>query len=193
MRISDWSSDVCSSDLCIAERVSRTLAGDVFPTDARRAEALVDLIFQPPADRADEAFRRWRGVGGADLQDTGDERRVPGYPVAHDDASARAGHAHHLARSVERPGGEHRAKHADHQIETPVGEIIERRSVALLAMQIVQSRFTGATNPCRNKVRVDVDANHPGATPRGWPGGDPVAATKARGVTPRANNQIYDE
>src|SRR3546814_6156040 len=97
MRISDWSSDVCSSDL------------------------------------------------------TGDERRVPGYPVAHDDASARAGHAHHLARSVERPGGEHRAKHADHQIETPVGEIIERRSVALLEMKIVQSRFTGATNACRDR------------------------------------------
>src|SRR3546814_6843988 len=70
-----------------------------------------DLIFQPPADRADEAFRRWRGVGGADLQDTGDERRVPGYPVAHDDASARAGHAHHLARSVERPGDERSEEH----------------------------------------------------------------------------------
>src|SRR3546814_18014275 len=104
MRISDWSSDVCSSDLCIAERVSRTLAGDVFPTDARRAEALVDLIFQPPADRADEAFRRWRGVGGADLQDTGDERRVPGSPVAHDAASARPGHAH-PPRSEERRVG----------------------------------------------------------------------------------------
>src|SRR3546814_6406910 len=136
MRISDWSSDVCSSDLCIAERVSRTLAGDVFPTDARRAEALVDLIFQPPADRADEAFRRWRGVGGADLQDTGDERRVPGYPVAHDDASARAGHAHHLARSVERPGGEHRPKTDENQNETLDGKIIERRRGALLEMTL---------------------------------------------------------
>src|SRR3546814_2604037 len=92
-----------------------------------------------------------------------------------------------------RPGGEHRAKHADHQIETPVGEIIERRSVALLEMKIVQSRFTGATNACRNQVRGDVDAKNPGASPRGWQGGCPVAATKIEDVHPGANIQCGDE
>src|SRR3546814_9692078 len=78
-------------------------------------------------------------------------------------------------------------------LETPVGEIIERRSVALLEMKIVQSRFTDATNACRNQVRGDVDAKNPGASPRGWQGGCPDAATKIQDVHPGANIQCGDE
>src|SRR3546814_14083426 len=60
-------------------------------------------------------------------------------------------------------------------------------------MKIVQSRFTGATNACRNQVRGDVDAKNPGASPRGWQGGCPVAATKIEDVHPGANIQCGDE
>src|SRR3546814_1754511 len=45
----------------------------------------------------------------------------------------------------------------------------------------------------RNQVRGDVDATNPGASPRGWQGGCPVAATKIEDVHPGANIQCGDE
>src|SRR3546814_18417430 len=89
MRISDWSSDVCSSDLIAEDRqagdVTAIAAGDqrfpfarrrdagggdaeigvgVVGADVERALALVDVIFAPLLPRRDEQRRRFGIVGG---------------------------------------------------------------------------------------------------------------------------------
>src|SRR3546814_5725456 len=80
MRISDWSSDVCSSDLVTAiaagdqrfpfARRRDAGGGDaeigvgVVGVDVERALALVDVIFAPLLPRRDEQRRRFGIVGG---------------------------------------------------------------------------------------------------------------------------------
>src|SRR3546814_19879073 len=64
MRISDWSSDVCSSDLALSDDHARTRSGQALPRVRR-------TLWRPDRAggdaRADEAFRAISGVEGLDL------------------------------------------------------------------------------------------------------------------------------
>src|SRR3546814_15782344 len=53
MRISDWSSDVCSSDLNVGERGTRMLAHVPMPSD-HHAEGLKDAVRLDEADGSDD-------------------------------------------------------------------------------------------------------------------------------------------
>ncbi len=101
----------------IVERERFPAEGDLFFGNSRAGESFDHMALDTPRHRADEAFRRWRRVGGADLQDLRDQRRVAGNPVPHDDASAGPGHAHHLLGHIMRLGRKHRAKDAHDEIK----------------------------------------------------------------------------
>src|SRR3546814_2031593 len=64
MRISDWSSDVCSSDLALSDDHARTRSGQALPRVRR-------TLWRPDRAggdaRVDEAFRAISGVEGLDL------------------------------------------------------------------------------------------------------------------------------
>src|SRR3546814_2609287 len=60
MRISDWSSDVCSSDLDIGDRIAGRLVLDDLPVDPQRevGVAAVDILRKPGLERGRrEIFR----------------------------------------------------------------------------------------------------------------------------------------
>src|SRR6266516_4396815 len=60
------------------ERVGIPLERDLLFGHSRARESLDHVLLDAPGHRTDESFRRWWRVGGADLQDLGDERWVVG-------------------------------------------------------------------------------------------------------------------
>src|SRR3546814_16820743 len=59
MRISDWSSDVCSSDLSTAFRLARQNPNIVFVPPATGALGWIDSFALPRKGEADEAAYKW--------------------------------------------------------------------------------------------------------------------------------------
>src|SRR3546814_15783423 len=84
MRISDWSSDVCSSDLAISatKAIQQEMDDTVELMELAEAEgdnALVDegvVTLEALADRADDDKIRALLAGEADANDRSEERRV---------------------------------------------------------------------------------------------------------------------
>ena len=99
------------------------------------------------------------------MQDLRDERRVARDPVAHDDPPAGPGHAHHLARDVERPRREHRAEDADDEVEAFVGDAVRSDASPCSKRRLGRPAASRARVAGGDEVRGNVDAEHIGAAP----------------------------
>ena len=162
----------------MAKDASRPLASDMVGRNAGGPEAFPHGSLDPPRDGADKPLRRRRGEGGANTEDLGHERRIAADPVAHDDPSAGLGHPHGLACDVEWPWRKHRAEHADHSIELPVGHAIEVGCVPFLKSDVGQlCRFRPGAGR-GDQVAGDIDPEHMRPELRGGQRGRAVAAAE---------------
>src|SRR4029079_7697252 len=107
----------------VVEGVGIPLERDLLFRNSCGCESLDHVFLDAPGHGADESFRGRRRVGGADLQDLGDERRVIGDPVAHYDPAAGPCHTNELLCDIERLRSEHRAEYADDEVEAVVLEL----------------------------------------------------------------------
>src|SRR3546814_18831550 len=91
MRISDWSSDVCSSDLLAADLVDRLLPGDLRPLAVHQLGRMLQaaLTVRMLADR------RALGAMGAEV-----DRAVPAGLLPDPDAVLHLGHPRAARRAV---------------------------------------------------------------------------------------------
>jgi hypothetical protein len=166
------------------ERVRVLGEGDIFFPDAGGGEAIDDVVFDSPRHRADESVRRRRGVGGADLENLRDERGIAGDPVAHDDAPAGLGDAHHFFGDVHRPRGEHRAEDAHDEIEGVIFQILKIAGVALLELAVGEPELRGAAITGVDQVLRDIDTENIRAELRRGDGGGAVAAAEIEDSSP---------
>ena len=160
------------------------------PTGAR--EAIDHVLLDPPRHRADETLGRRRRVGRADLEDLGDQGRIVGNPVAHDDPAAGPRHTDELLGDVERLRREHRSEDADDEVEAS-----SSRSAGSMR------RLLG-TGSCRgpasarvvaglDEVARDVDTQHVRAEPRRRQRGGAVTAPEVQDLEPVGDPQFLDE
>jgi hypothetical protein len=134
--------------------------GDFLGGNSRAAESQDHVALDAPRHRADKAFWRWRRVGGTDLQNLRHQRRIAWNPVAHNDSSPRASHAHHLFGDLKRLGREHRAKDAHDEIKRLPRHLMQIRRITFLEPAIDQAKILGPLVPSRNQVARDINAKN---------------------------------
>ena len=115
-------------------------------------EPLDHVLLDAPGHRADEPFRRRRGVRRADLQNLRHQRRIIGDPVSHHDPTAGPCHANHLLRDIERSRREHRPEDADDEVEAVVLELVQVRCVAFLEPELVRPRASARLFPASTRL-----------------------------------------
>ena len=140
---------------------SKPMFSGRMPAAAKRSRT---WLLVAPGHRADEAFRRRRRVGGADLQDLRDQRRVARDPVAHDDPAAGLGDAT-VSRERRRTacGANIAPKTLTTRSKLLVGDALEVGGVALLETEVVEPGRLGAFIARSDEVGGNVDAKHVGA------------------------------
>jgi hypothetical protein len=148
-------------------------------------KSLDHVALDPPCHRADEAFGRWRRVGGADLQDLRNQRRIAGNPVPHHHPAAGSGHPHHFPGHVERPGRKHGSEDADDEVEALIGELAQIVGIAFLEPAVRQALCLRAPVPGFDEIARDVDAEDVSAEPGRRQGRRPVATSQVQHLQSR--------
>ena len=97
---------------------------------------------------------------GADLQQLRYERRIVWNPVAHDNAAAWFGNAHHLLGDIEGLGRKHSAKHGHDHIKRMVVNAVQVARVSFLKLQPAETVFRGPFVSGFHQVPGDVDSGH---------------------------------
>src|SRR5438874_1644993 len=157
------------------------------------SKSLDHVALDPPCHRADEAFRRWRGISGADLQNLRHQRWVIRNPVSHDDSAARPGHTHHLLGDIERLGREHRTKDADNEVKVTVLQLVQIGGISFLKSAIGKPLFLCALVSGLNKISGNIDAQHFSSKSRGGQRRRAVAASEIQNFETLSDPEALDE
>ena len=142
------------------ERIGAPLEGDPLLGHTRARETFDDVLLDSPGHGADETIRRGWRVRGGNLQNLGDERRIVGNPVSHDDPTARPRHADELLGHIEGFRREHRPEDADDEVEAVILEIMQIRRVAFLEPEVGDAQALSPPVAGRYQVASDVDTQH---------------------------------
>src|SRR5436309_11071161 len=92
---------------------------------ARAPKPRYNVVLDAPRHRTYEAFRRGRGIRGADFQYLRDQRWIIRDPVPHDDPTTGSGDADHLLSHVIRLWREHGYKDAHHEVKAVIFQLLQ--------------------------------------------------------------------
>src|SRR5690348_7493913 len=127
------------------------------------AKALDDVALYAPRHRADEpVWRRWRERRTYSEQ-LRHERRVVGYPVAHNNLAARFRNPHHLLGDVVGLRREHRTEHRENQFEGIVVDSLQIAGIPLTKLQPIKPCLRYSLVAGLHKVPGDIDCGYIGA------------------------------
>ena len=146
-----------------------------------------------PGHRADEAFRRGRRVGGADLQNLRHQRRVAGNPVPHDDPASGPGHAHHLPGHIKRLGRKHGPEDTHDEVKRLIFQLVQIGRIAFLEPAVREALLPGALVSGLNQVPRDIHAQHVRSESRRRYGRRSIAAAEVQNLEPFGDSEPPDE